>query len=147
MCLRSLQEYRIMLINTYFPTDPRYDEFDATELSDINMVMMNHDLDRLVWAGDINADFKRNTKFVKLRSDFICNSWDKYEIDFTHAHKVNDILHVSTIDHFFWNSSATDSIIDADVTYHKTSRIIHRCFARWKLELKVNNSHHVTMLI
>ena len=43
---------KIMLINTYFPPDPRYDEFDETEhlitLSDINMVMMNHDFDRLV---------------------------------------------------------------------------------------------------
>ena len=115
-----------MLINTYFPTDLRYGEFDETELlitlSDINMVMTNHDFDRLVWAGDINADFKRNTKFVKLISDFIfeldiCKSWDKYEIDFTHAHKVNAILHVSTIDHFFWNSTATDSIIDAGVLH------------------------------
>ena len=28
---------------------------------------------------------------------------------------MNDILHVSTIDHFFWNSTASDSIIDAGV--------------------------------
>ena len=103
-----------MLINTYFPTDPRCDEFDETDLlltlSDINTVMMSHDFDRLVWAGDINADFKRNTRFVKIIGELICEldickSWDTYEIDFTHAHEVNDILHVSTIDHFFWNSS------------------------------------------
>ena len=51
---------KIMLSNTYFPTDPRYYEFDETELlitlPGINMDMMNHDFDRLVWAGDINAD-------------------------------------------------------------------------------------------
>ena len=104
----------ILLINTHFPTDPSNDEFDETELlltlSDINTVVMNQDFDRLIWAGDINADFNRNTRFVKLIRDFICEldvckSWDKFEIDFTHAHEVNDTLHVSTIDHFFWNST------------------------------------------
>ena len=117
---------KILLVNTHFPTDPSNDEFDETELlltlSDINTVVMNHDFDRLIWAGDINADFNRNTRLVKLIRDFIseldvCKSWDKFEIDFTHAHEVNDTLHVSTIDHFFWNSTKTDSIIDAGVLH------------------------------
>ena len=91
---------KIMLINRYFPTDPWYDELNEGELlltpSNINMVMMIHDIDRHVWTEDIYVDFKRNTRFVKLISEFIfelyvCKSWKKFEIDFTHAHEVNDI--------------------------------------------------------
>ena len=117
---------KILLLNTYFPTDPKCDEFDEsdllTTLSEINTALMNHNFDRLVWAGDINADFKRNTRFVKIVDEFICEldirkSWDSYNVDFTHCHELNGMLHVSTIDHFIWNSTAVDSILDAGVLH------------------------------
>ena len=115
-----------MLINTYFPQDPKCDDFDETDLlltlSDIKEVIINHEFDRLIWAGDINADFKRNTKFVRIVEEFIdemdlCKSWEEYQIDYTHAAEANDVVHVSTIDHFFWNSSGNDSIIEAGVLH------------------------------
>ena len=87
---------------------------------------------------------------IKLISDFIfgldiCKSWDKYEIDFTHAHKVNDILHVSTIDHFFWNSTATDSIIDAGVLHLSQNLSDHSpvfCKMETRVESKQFSSNH-----
>ena len=74
------------------------------------------------WTGDINADFRRNTKFVHLTNEFICEldiskSCDIYEIDFTHAREVNGVSYSSTIDHFFWNASTGDSVIDAGVLH------------------------------
>ena len=115
-----------MLLNTYFPTDPRCNDFDETDLlltlSGVKEVTDNYDFDSLVWTGDINADFRRNTKFFRLINEFICEpdismSWDIHEIDFTHACEVNGVTHASTIDHFFWNSSANDSVIDAGVLH------------------------------
>ena len=37
---------------------------------------------QLIWTGDINADFKRSTRFVEITENFIweldiCKSWDK----------------------------------------------------------------------
>ena len=136
---------KIMLINTYFPQDPRCDNFDEADLlltlSDIKITIMNHDFDQLVWAGDINADFKRNTKFVRLIEDFICEmnlfkSWDAYEIDYTHVAEKNDITYVSTIDHFFWNSTATDSIIDAGVL-HLSDNFSDHCPVYCKIKTRI----------
>ena len=129
-----------MLLNTYFPTDPRCIDFDETDLqlteSGVKEVIDNYDFDRLVWTGDINADFRRNTRFVRLINEFICEpdismSWDIHEIDFTHACEVNGVTHASIIDHFFWNSSANDSVISTQqfYIYQTTSQITLPCFA------------------
>ena len=60
----------ILLINSYFPTDPRRDNFDETELIEtlahIKEVISKNDFDDILWAGDINADFIRNTSHTKL---------------------------------------------------------------------------------
>ena len=88
--LIETQHCKIMLINTYFPQDPRCADFDETEvtlmLSDIRNVMNKYEFDQLIWIGDINADFKRSTRFVELIENFIwevdiCKSWDKYQIE------------------------------------------------------------------
>ena len=98
--LIETQNDKIMLLNTYFPTDPRCNDFNETDLLltlfVVKEVIYNHDFDRLVWSGDINADFRRNTKFVRLINEFICEldiskSWDMHEIDFTHACEVNGV--------------------------------------------------------
>ena len=43
--------------------------------------------DHVVWAGDLNADFHRNTKFSLIIDQFIkerylLRPWDKFEVDF-----------------------------------------------------------------
>ena len=142
--LIETQHCKIMLINTYFPQDPRCADFDETEvtlmLSDIRNVMNKYEFDQLIWTGDINADFKRSTRFVEIIENFIwevdickswdkyqienfiwevdtCKSWDKYQIDFTHATEINGDTRISTIDHFFWNSALNDTVIDAGVLH------------------------------
>ena len=117
---------KTLLINTYFPQDPRCDNFHETDLlltlSYIKNLINNQDFDQLIWTGDINADFQRNTRFVGIIEEFICEmnvckSWEKYEINFTHASELNDTLRVSTIDHFFWNSMPNEFIMEAGVLH------------------------------
>ena len=113
---------KIMLINTYFPQDPRVMDFDETELilmlEEIRKIIIDHDFNQVIWTGDINADFKRTTTFVGIIDKFIfdmgiCKSWDKHHVDFTHASELNGVTYTSTIDHFFWNKSCNDYITDA----------------------------------
>ena len=87
----------ILLINSYFPTDPRrpnMDEFDLLEtLGHVRDVIRKTDFDHLLWAGDINADFLRRTSHTIRVQDMVeelglRRSWTKFPIDFTHCHEL-----------------------------------------------------------
>ena len=117
---------KTLIINTYFPQDPKCDDFDEADLlltlSAIRDIIISCDFNRLVWTGDINADFKRNTRFVRVVEDFISKldlvkAWDIQKIDFTHTAAVNGVPHYSTIDHFFWNATCNDSLIETGVVH------------------------------
>ena len=50
---------------------------------------MNYQFDDVIWMGDINADFCRNTKHVwrietYLNDKKLVKAWDSFQIDFTH---------------------------------------------------------------
>ena len=47
----------------------------------------------------------------------LTEAWERFEVDFTHTNDVDNITHVSTIDHFFWNKSLDSSIIEASVLH------------------------------
>ena len=57
-----------MIINSYFPQDskslihidPELEEVTAV----INNLLTNYHFDDVIWMGDINADFNRNTKYT-----------------------------------------------------------------------------------
>ena len=75
----------IMVINSYFPTDPKVSDFDSSELmtvlSTIQDLLNRHEFNTIVWAGDLNADFSRMTSFTKLIKAFtvenrLSTSWD-----------------------------------------------------------------------
>ena len=119
--LLTIGKCKSLLLNTYFPTDPGSD-FDENELllmlSDVEKVIENSQFDRIILAGDINADFKRHTKFVDLIRDFLTKwnfqkSWDSYEVDFTHVTERDGKTFTSTIDHFFWNEGFGECVQDA----------------------------------
>lgn len=65
----STPKNKILLINTYFPTDPRINEFDTSDLlstlSAISATMDENDYDNIIWGGDINADFARNSSVLQ----------------------------------------------------------------------------------
>ena len=96
------QNNRILLVNTYFPTDPKVQAFDMTDLfttlSAINDVLQRNNFDSVVWAGDINADFVRRTRFTSTVDSFIVDhsfnkSRDRFDIDFTHVYEIDNVCY------------------------------------------------------
>ena len=117
--------YKLLVVNTYFPTDTKGD-FDENELllllSDIENVLDRNDFDHVVWTGDINADFRRKTKHVKLIDEFVkkCHalkSWDSYQVDFTHVTEREGSTFTSIIDHFIWDEGFKQHVEDAGVLH------------------------------
>ena len=115
-----------MIINTYFPTDQRVNEFDTADLfstlSAINSVLMENEYDSVIWGGDINADFVRDTVFTSNIIQFVEEksfekSWDKYPIDFTHVFEREKQMYTSTLDQFFWSAGISCNVVAADVLH------------------------------
>ena len=115
---------KILIINSYLPTDTQLQDFDTSEvlttLSAINDVINDNEFDNLMWTGDLNADFNRNTTFVKVISEYIdtkdlIKSWDKFPIDYTHSVEIDERTFTSTLDHFIWSKDLDHCIMDADV--------------------------------
>ena len=122
----NLGETATLLINSYFPTDPRRANVDESELLEtlghIKNVIRKHDFDSLLWAGDINADFSRNTSHTSRVSEDLeelglIRSWDRFVVDFTCCHEMLGTSHVATLDHFFWSDSLSKNVIDAGVLH------------------------------
>ena len=121
----SLSKYRLLLLNTYFPTDPGSD-FDENDLllmlSDIEGVIQNNEYDDVLWTGDLNADFGRRTKFVRIVEDFLSKwkvrkSWDSFPVDFTHVTEREGKTFTSVLDHFLWNEGFHQNVVDAGVVH------------------------------
>ena len=84
----------------------------------------------MVWAGDLNADFHRNTKFTLIIDQFIkerylLRSWDKFEVDFTHGAENNGKTFTSILDHFCWNAGMDNSVVDAGVLHRPQNTSDH----------------------
>ena len=117
---------KTLLINTYFPTDPRKEDFDESELvlllADVACVIDENSFDQIIWTGDINADFRRNSRFLNIVDEFVSTSgleksWEKFPVDFTHTTERNGVTHTSIIDHFFWNDAFGNYVMDAGVIH------------------------------
>ena len=111
-------ESNILVLNTYFPTDPRTSQFDDSELKEvlevIRSVIETCGTRHVIWGGDINADVLRMSGHVKAITEFMESLslrwyWDKYEIDFTHCYEINGTSHTNTLDHWFWTSELNKS--------------------------------------
>ena len=120
----NVKNKRILLINSYFPTDKgtvNLGDNEAIEtLIAIGSTIEDNEFDTLIWTGDINADFVRNSGHVKAVNNFIndrklLKTWDKFDVDFTCVHEVNNVTTTSTIDHFIYNDADEDFIEDAGV--------------------------------
>ena len=91
----------LLLINSYFPQDMKtvgYRDNGLEEiLAEIRDILLNNQFDDVVWTGDINADFTRNSGHVQRLHSYIdeynmVKAWDAYPIDFTHEHSIHDIM-------------------------------------------------------
>ena len=130
----QLADSTLLLLNTYFPTDPRRANQDDTDLqetlSKIKEVIRNNDFDDIIWAGDINADFVRGTSHTNEVSENLhdlglSRSWDEFYVDFTCCHEIAGVSHTSVLDYFFWSSVTGDSMTDAGVKHHPDNSSDH----------------------
>ena len=117
---------RLLLINSYFPTDPSTIRFDDAELMEtleyIRKIFDDNQFSSVIWAGDINCDFIRKTGHVNMIDNFITEmalikSWENFPIDFTRCQENENATFFSTLDHFFWNENLSSSIVDAGVLH------------------------------
>ena len=146
---------KILIVNSYFPTDPKTADFDTTELwstlSSIESVMKENDYDNVVWCGDINADFVRNTSFTTTIDRFVKDNslkgaWENFPVDFTHTFEMDDRTYTSTLDHFFWNERLTSYIMEADVL-HLPGNTSDHCPVYCKLEIEKMDIKETTQQI
>ena len=133
----------VLIINSYFPTDPKLNDFDTTELmatlASIQSVIADNDCDSVIWCGDINADFGRNTTFTNIvdgffRENLLKNAWEKFPVDYTHVYEKDDHTYTSTLDHFFWNEELSNHVTEADVL-HLPANMSDHCPVYCKLEV------------
>lgn len=121
---------KYLIINTYFPTDPRTPNFDdfilLKCLEDIKWYLDSHPNYTPIVVGDLNADFSRNTRFVNVVRDFmrvynLVTVWSSYFADFTFSQSQvrngNNILSFSLIDHFLIRSPDLNMINNAQVLH------------------------------
>ena len=103
----------LLLINSYFPTDPQRDNADNAELLEtlgyIKQIIDVNDSDTILWAGDINSDFSRHSNHTVAVQDALQDlgfhvAWDQFDADFTCSHEVLGQTFTSLLDHFFWNT-------------------------------------------
>ena len=127
----SFPSISLLVVNTYFMCDPRADNFDDTELlellDDLRNVIVESKCRSLLWAGDLNTDFSRNTRFVEIVRSFILDLnllvfWSNPNqsvqvIDFTFSQTVRGVTARSTIDHFVGSSNVFDSVVEAGVVH------------------------------
>ena len=130
----------LLLLNTYFMTDPRSAVFDDTELqsllADIRVAVNQSQCNNILLAGDLNTDFTRNTKFVQIVRDFIEETglvvfWSNPDaaadhfiepVQFTHSQCNNNVVYHSTIDHFCSNPRVYNAVTEAGA-YHSGANL------------------------
>ena len=122
----QLNKTSILIVNSYLPNDSlaaNPDDMALTEvLEEIRSVISGHTFDQLYLLGDLNTDFSRRTGHVRTVNNFIkdlglIGSWDKFAADFSHISEYNGRTFVSLIDHFLWNSTATDFVSDCGILH------------------------------
>ena len=81
----------VLVINSYFPCDPRTDNFDETELltllADIRNATNKASCPNVFLAGDLNCHFNRNSRFTSIVRDFLVEElgltimWEHPDVD------------------------------------------------------------------
>ena len=123
---------KTLLINSYFPTDSRTDNTEEAFaiLDIIKNIIETHPCDAVVWAGDLNADFVRNSAHVRLVKETMedlsmTSAWDRFEADFTCCGEVGGVTRTSTIDHINYSEGLAASLSDAGVLHMVDNKSDH----------------------
>ena len=115
-----VNDYKLLWINVYMPTDPQTQSMDESEaistLNEIEKIIQNNKFNDLLCAGDFNYDESRKTKFCRIVYEFLQKNgllsvWGKFPASYTYQH--NTLTSFSTIDHFFVTESFLENCVDA----------------------------------
>ena len=127
-----IENYRILWINCYLPTDPRTLQYNGVELpavlTELENILDSSSFDDCILGGDFNFDKRRVSGFVAAVGDFMDkvgleSVWDKFPVDFTHMH--TDNKSTSILDNFFVNRRLLDCIVDAGPVHLGDNRSRH----------------------
>ena len=127
---------KTLLINSYFPIDKRDQENNENNedfietIGVIQNVIRNNQCDSIVWAGDINCDFSRNTFHSRTVEETLNESkfsiaWNNFNIDFTCTYEREGVTYISTLDHFFFSEQLNLLVTDAGVIHHPDNTSDH----------------------
>ena len=125
--LLETHENNMMIVNVYFPPDPKTTKYRADEeLEDVLSVIENlieaHQCRNVVLVGDFNCDYTReNGRADRVKRFISSNSmetaWESFKIDYTHEFENNNVTFTSTIDHIVWNKMLKTKVIDCNVLH------------------------------
>ena len=125
-----------LLINCYFPCDPRKDSYDDSELTkvlaDIRSIILTSQCNNILLAGDLNCHFDRQNSFTTTIADafedlgisFLWNMPDDdpnhfiQSVDYTYLSSINNCTSCSTIDHFGVNANLYLHVKEAGVIHN-----------------------------
>ena len=119
----------LLIVNSYFPCDPRKEDFDDHELlallADLNNLIDNANCLSVLLAGDMNSHFARNTRFTNTIKNYFDDKnlkifWETpnnkiQDVDYTHMFVSDRTTSFSTIDHFVSNFRVFDATTEAGV--------------------------------
>ena len=135
-CIKiGIPNCEVLLINCYFPCDPRSESNDNGELTEmlgeIRSIILSSQCQKVVLAGDLNAHFARQNSFTNEIYNFLENLhllplWENsdsdpehliHPIDYTYLNVTNNIASSSVIDHFCVSSNVFSDIQEAGVIH------------------------------
>ena len=99
-------------------------------LQTIKQVVEESGCRSVIWAGDVNADFMRQTDHTERVREVVeelrlLTAWDRFQVDFTSTHEVAGQTSVSKIDHFFWSQNLEENVDEAGVIHHEENTSDH----------------------
>ena len=105
-----IKDVRFLIINCYFPTDPKNVHANNQELDDciaqLSSIISTQNFHHLHLIGDFNYVVGRNSNHVLVIQEFmrinhLSSAWDDFEIDFTHSCvNENNVTYTNIMDHF-----------------------------------------------
>ena len=125
----------LLVVNTYFPCDPRVNNFNEEELLsvllEIKSLMNNHNCNYNLILGDFNSHFSRHSTFTNIVHDFFDGNnikifWENpddtkghliQKIDFTFQFSNDQETFPSIIDHFAGNQNVYNAAKEAGVLH------------------------------
>ena len=95
-----------------------------------NNVILKNECDGIVWTGDINADFYRDTLHCKTVKAFVEQTkfnwiWKQFSIAFTWIYEREGISYISVLDHLLVSESFNGAIADDGVIHHPDNSSDH----------------------